>query len=86
LIGRLQGDFNMAPFNRILYLAAAGVLVALTASSGPASSEGAQRTIEHANVTPHEMNECSLQRRAISRHACQARLLRDEPTDTAENR
>lgn len=76
----------MAPLNRILHSAAASVLVALTASSSPASAEGAQRTVEQPDVTPRELSECSLQRRAISRHACHARLLHDEPMDTAENK
>jgi hypothetical protein len=72
---------------RILGLAAAGVFVALTASSSPARADGStQNTVGRTDLNPQEMVEYRLNRRAISRHACQARLLRGVQTNTAENK
>jgi hypothetical protein len=86
----------MFPLTRFLSLAAAGALVALTAASSPArADESAQNlarshkpiltTVGQADLNPRQMGECSLQRRAISRRACQARLWRGVHIDTAEN-
>jgi hypothetical protein len=76
----------MFPITRFLGLAAVGVLVALTAAS-PARADGStQNTVGQADLNPQERSECRLHRRAISRHACQARLLRGVLIDTAENK
>ena len=75
----------MVPLNRILGLAAAGVLVAVSASSPARAEKLTPNMVRHADVTPHAMSECSLYRRALSRHVCHADLLRDEPIDSAEN-
>ena len=71
----------MFPLTRILCLAAAGALVALTASI-PARAGDLSQALRSAE--PHEFTftECQALRRAISRRACQARLWR-APFDTA---
>jgi hypothetical protein len=84
----------MFPLTRILSLAAAGALVALTAACSPAHADdlaqnpGPVGTHEPilAEQNPGEIGECHLHRRAISRHACQARLWRGLHIDTAENK
>lgn len=81
----------MFPLTRILTLAAAVTLAALTAASGPARAEESAQgrhqpiltTVGQADL---QMGECHLQRRAISRRACQARLWREMHIDTAENK
>jgi hypothetical protein len=77
----------MFPLTRILGLAAAGAVIALAAAASPVSADpSTQNTAAHAQLTPQEINECSLHRRAISRHACHARLARAVHVDTAENK
>ena len=84
----------MFPLTRILTLAVAGAVVALTAASSPARAEESAQgrhqpiltTVGQADLNPRQMGECSLQRRAISRRACQARLWRGVHIDTAENK
>jgi hypothetical protein len=73
----------MFPLTRILSLAAAGALVALTAASIPARAGDSAQALRSAE--PHEFTftECQALRRAISRRACQARLWREEHIDTA---
>jgi hypothetical protein len=75
----------MLSFTRILGLAAAAALVALTAASITAI----------APVGPHErilldlngqIGECQLHRRAIARRACLARAGDEVRIDTAENK
>jgi hypothetical protein len=75
----------MLSLTRILGLAVAAALVALTAASITAL----------APVGPHErilldlnrqIGECQLHRRAISRRACLARVGDEVRIDTAENR
>ena len=78
----------MFPLTRILTLVAAGALVALTAVSSARAEEARGRqqpiltTVGQANL----QIECHLQRRAISRCACHARLWREMNIDTAENK
>ena len=76
----------MAPFTRIIGLAAAGALIAFTAVGTPAhaeeSSQGARSALPQAPV----FTDCHALRRAISRRACHARLWREEQVDTAENK
>jgi len=76
----------MVPLNRILGLAAAGALVAFSAGSPARAEKPTQNMVAQADLSHQEMGVCSVHRRAISRHACQARLLRDVPIDTAENK
>ena len=84
----------MFPLNRILTLAAAGAFVALTAANSPARAEESAQgrpqpiltTVGQADLNPRQMGECHLQRRAISRRTCQARLWREMHIDTAENK
>ena len=85
----------MLPLNRILTLTAAGALVALTAASSPARAEDSaqgrhQPILTAVGQADVQMVECHLQRRAISRRACQARLgdkLHDRShVDTADNK
>ena len=79
----------MFPLTRILTLAAAGALVALTAASSSARAEEAQGHQQPILTTVGQADlqiECHLQRRAISRRACQARLWREMHIDTAENK
>jgi hypothetical protein len=77
----------MFPITRFLGLAAVGVFVALTAASSPARADGStQNAVGQADLNPQEMGECRLHRRAISRHVCQARLVRGVLIDTAENK
>jgi hypothetical protein len=81
----------MFPLTRILTLAAATALVALTAASISASGEESAEVrhppiptkVGQADLNPQQMDECHLQRRAISRRACQARLWREMHIDTA---
>jgi hypothetical protein len=81
------------PLTRILTLAVAVALVALTAASIPARAEESApgrhppipTTVGQADLNPRQMGECHLQRRAISRRACQARLWHEMDIDTAEN-
>ena len=76
---------------RVLTLAAAGVLVALTAAANTARAEDSaqgphQPLLTTARQADLNLGECHLQRRAISRRACQARLWREMQIDTAENK
>ena len=73
----------MFPLTRILSLAAAGALVALTAASIPARADESAPNL--GPVGPHDsiFPECHLLKRAISRRACHARLWREEHIDTA---
>ena len=78
----------MFPLTRILTLAAAGALVALTAASVARAEEarGHQQPIL-ATVGQADLQiECHLKRRAISRRDCQARVWREMNIDTAENK
>jgi hypothetical protein len=84
----------MFPLTRILTLAAATALVALTAASISARAEewtqgrhpSIPTTVGQADLNPQQqMDECHLQRRAISRRACQVRIWREMHIDTAEN-
>lgn len=84
----------MFALNRTLSLVAAGALVALTAAGISARADQLARN--QGPVWPHEatlavpnaqqVGECHLLRRAISRRACQARLLPSEQIDTAEKK
>jgi hypothetical protein len=78
----------MFPLTRILTLAAAGALVALTGVSSARAEEalGRQQPILTTVGQADLQNECHLQRRAISRRACHARLWREMNIDTAENK
>jgi hypothetical protein len=88
----------MFSLTRILNLAAAGAFIALSAASSPARAGSAQNlgavgphepilaTVGQADLNPWQMGECRLQRRAISRRACQASLWRGAHIDTAENK
>jgi hypothetical protein len=73
----------MFTLTRILSLAAAGALLALTAVSIPASAYESAPNL--GPVVPHDpiLAECHLLKRAIARRACQARLRREEYIDTA---
>jgi hypothetical protein len=68
------------PLSRSLTLTAAGIFVALTTTISPAPAEEAPNhkpiVIDQADVDS-QLTECHLQRRAISRRACQARLSRE---------
>ena len=73
----------MFTLTRILSLAAAGALLALTAASIPASADHSAANLEQ--VVPHDpiLAECHLLKRAISRRPCQVRLRREEYIDIA---
>jgi hypothetical protein len=73
----------MFSLTRILTLAAASALVALTAAGSPARAEEPAQGRHKPILTT---DECHLQRRAISRRACQARLSDEMHIDTAENK
>jgi hypothetical protein len=76
----------MFPLTRILTLAAAGALVALTAASaGAEDRQPPPTTAAQADVNLPQIEDCHLQRRAISRRACQARLWHEMHIDIAEN-
>ena len=76
----------MFSLTRILGLVAAGALVAVIAANIPAlSGESGQRQAAVGLHAP-SLTECRLLKRAISRRACQARLWRDAPVETAENK
>ena len=74
----------MIPSTQIIGLAAAGALIAFTAVVTPAhageSSESAGSAPPQASVS----TDCQHLRRAISRRACKARLVREEQVDVAE--
>ena len=76
----------MAPFTRIIGLAAAGALITFTAVGTPAhadeSSQSARAALPQASV----FTDCHALRRAISRRACWARLWQEEQVDAAENK
>ena len=75
----------MFSISRILGLAVAVVLVTSAATGTPArAEEPTQNAVGQTNENAREIGECHLQRRAISRHACQANLSRELPIDTAE--
>jgi hypothetical protein len=77
----------MFPLTRILTLAAAVALVGLTAASARAEDhQPIAATAAQADLNPPQIGDCHLQRRAISRRACQARLGDELPIDTAENK
>ena len=74
----------MFSLTRILGLVAAGALVAVIAANIPAlSGESGQRQAAVGLHAP-SLTECRLLKRAISRRACQARLWREAPDETAE--
>jgi hypothetical protein len=74
----------MLSITRILSLVAAGALVAVIAANIPArSGESGQRQAAVGLHAP-SLTECRLLKRAISRRACQARLWREAPVETAE--
>jgi hypothetical protein len=73
----------MFPLTRILSLAAAGALVALTAASIPARADESAPDLGQVGTHDRIFAECHLLKRAISRRACQARLRREEYIDTA---
>ena len=76
----------MFPLTRILTLAAAVALVTLAAASTRAEDrQPVPTTAAQAELDPPQIVGCHLQRRAISRRACQARLGRETHIDTAEN-
>jgi hypothetical protein len=76
----------MSSLTRILGLIAAGALLAVTAANFPArSGESGQRQAAIGLHAP-SLGECRLLKRAISRRACQARLWREAPVETAENK
>ena len=69
---------------RILGLAAAAAIVALSAASISALAPVGpnERILLDVN---RQIGECQMHRRAISRHACQARLSRELHFATAKN-
>lgn len=74
----------MVTLTRILSLTAACALVVLTAA--PASAgELAQKQASVGTHTPG-VTQCGMLKRAISRHACVARLEQDTPVKTAQNK
>jgi hypothetical protein len=76
----------MSSLTPILGLIAAGALLAVTAANFPArSGESGQRQAAIGLHAP-SLSECRLLKRAISRRACQARLWREAPVKTAENK
>jgi hypothetical protein len=75
----------MFSITRILGLAVAAALVSFAATGTPArAEEPTQNSVGQIDENAREMGECHLHRRAISRHACQAKLSRGLPIDTAE--
>jgi hypothetical protein len=72
---------------RIPTLAAAGALVALTTANARAEDhKPVPATVAQADLNTPLIGDCLLQRRAISRRACQARLRSEINIDTAENK
>ena len=76
----------MAPFPRIIGLAAAGALIAFTAVRTPAHADESSQSAGSALPQASVFTDCHVLRRAISRRSCQARLWREEQVDIAENR
>jgi len=76
----------MFPLTRILILVAAGALVAITAANIPARSGESRQGPAAIGLHAHSLTECRPLKRAISRRACQARLWREAPVETAENK
>ena len=77
----------MFPVTRMLTLAAAVALVGLTAASaGAEDHHPIAITVAQADLNPAQIGDCHVQRRAISRRACHARLGNELPIDTAENK
>lgn len=74
----------MASLTRILGLAAAGALVALTAASIPARADEATQNRGPVRSFESSFSECQLLKRTISRRACQARVWHAMQIDTAE--
>ena len=75
----------MVPLTRILSLTAACALVVLTAATPAHAGEFAQKQASVRTHTPG-VTQCSMLKRAISRHACVARLEQDAPVKTAQNK
>jgi hypothetical protein len=78
----------MLPLTRILCLAAASVLVALTATSIPAHAKDLDQSLGSVGHQERPVAECHLLKRAISRRACEARreMKIDPRIDTAEKK
>jgi hypothetical protein len=76
----------MSSLTRILGLIAAGALVAVTAANFPARSGESGQGPAAVGAHAPSLTECRLLKRAISRRACQARLWREAPVETAENK
>ena len=73
----------MFPLTRILGLIAAGALVAVIAANIPARSGESGQGQAAVGLHAPSLTECHLLKRAISRRACQARLWREAPVETA---
>ena len=76
----------MFPLTRILGLVAAGALVAVIAANIPARSGESGQGQAAIGLHAPSLTECHLFKRAISRRACQARLWREAPVETADNK
>ena len=76
----------MAPFPRIIGLAAAGALIAFTAVGTPAHADESSQRAGSALPQASVFTDWHVLRRAISRRSCQARMWREDQVDIAENR
>jgi hypothetical protein len=75
----------MLSVTRILGLALSIVLVTSATTHAPArAEEPTQNAVDPTNENAREMDECHLQRRAMSRHACRAKLSHGMPIDSAD--
>ena len=76
---------------RLLSLAGAAFVLTtagdtgLTFAQNPGHPHQPTLTTSQDDLNPRQMSECHLYRRAISRVACHDRLLKEVPSDTAEN-
>ena len=75
----------MVPITRILSLAAACALVALTPATPARAGEHAQKQASVGTHTPG-VTQCGTFKRAISRRTCHTRLERVAPINTAANK
>ena len=76
----------MFSLTRIQSLVVAGALVAITAAYIPARSGESGQGPAAIGLHVPSLTECRLLKRAISRRGCQARLSREAPVKTAENK
>jgi hypothetical protein len=76
----------MRPVSRIVTFAAASILAVLTTASLPSHAKDPAQSPSTVWRHAYTFADCHALKRAISRRACQARLMREMEVDTAQKK